>query len=245
MPEDINDDVPARHIGTFHKSGTALFESILRTAQGRNLLTFWPMHQKAPKPDAWDVAFDFHSVSFFDNFQPDANQARYVICVRDPRDMIISAAYYHMKSREEWLKLPREALNGMTYQEKINSLPDMQSRFRFEISPRGCSNWEINKMLRIPFGSPSLYVTRLETLVTDYDLEEFRRIFKFLLFPADVQEKLVQIAHDNSLFSGKVKNTKHVRSGKAAQYLTEFDEETKELYETTFGDAAERLGYPS
>lgn len=198
---------------------------------------------KTPEPDHWDVAFDFHSTFFFDAFEPDADLARYVICVRDPRDIVVSAAYYHMKSDEEWLHKPLPRFSGLTYQQKINSLPDMTARFHFEMENSAGS--AIEKMLRTPFGAPSLYLTRLETLVEDYDLEEYRRIFDFLAFPPDLRDALVQIAHDKSLFSGKVRSSRHVRSGKPAQYLTEFDDETLALFKATFGDAAERLGYPA
>ncbi len=229
-----------RHIGTFHKTGTVLFGSILRQARATGVLVPWLMHETKAPPD-WDICFDYHSRILLAGFEPDEGKARYVISIRDPRDVIISAAYYHCRAAEPWLHQPSAEFGGQTYQEKILSYPDMQDRFRFEMEH--ISKEEIEGMLQVPLDAKSLHVTRFETLVVDYNLKEFDRIFSFLAFESQTRAALVDIAFQNSLFSGQVNRPSHVRRGSARQWLTEFTPATLRRYEALFGDAAARLGY--
>ena len=235
-------DQTRRHIGTFHKTGTALFESILLSAQKSGLLVPWFLHD-GPAPAHWDVAFDYHSKTLLGTLDPDPARARYVISMRDPRDVIVSAAYYHCRAPEAWLHKPQRRLGGMTYQDKINSLPSMTDRFLFEME--NSAYWQIQEMLNVPQDAPSVLVTRLETLVQDDDLFEFHRIFAFLRFGPEVMLEQMRLAYANSMFSGKFETTVHARSGKPAQYLTEFDDRAMARYVEVFGDAAVTLGYPA
>lgn len=229
-----------RHIGTFHKSGTALFESILKKARNRDVLVPWLYHE-GDAPHNWEIAFDYHSRKLIKTLEPDPMKARYVICIRDPRDIIVSAAYYHCSSKEEWLHVPQDKFGGMTYQEKINSLDDIQDRFLFEME--NSSYWQIQNMLSVPLSAESIYLTRLEILVKDYKLWEFHKIFDFLEVDTPKLVNLLQIAYENSLFSGNIAKSVHARSGKPAQYATEFSPKTLSRYYEIFGDAAVRLGY--
>ena len=232
-----------RYIGTFHKSGTALFESILVGARAEGLLTPWLFHE-GPEPDHWDIGFDYHTKTLTNTLEPDPDKARYVVCVRDPRDLVISATYYHARSDEEaWLLEPKPEFGGLSYQQKINSYPNMADRFLFEME--NASYWQIFEMGRVPQDQPSLRMTRLETLVQDYELWEFHRIFSHLRFDANAIVALLRLALDNSLFSGRVAPSIHARSGKPAQYLKEFDDRTMARFKEIFGNVAERLGYPA
>jgi hypothetical protein len=231
-----------RYVGTFHKSGTALFETILLSAQKAGVLTAWLLHE-GPAPEHWDVAFDYQTKTLLPTLDPDPARARYAICLRDPRDIVVSAAYYHANADEEWLHKPDADLGGMSYHDKINALQTMADRFLFEMEHT--SYWQIQSMLQVPQDAPSVLITRLETLVQDFDLWEFHRIFAFLQFAPEVMLELMKFAYANSLFSGKLKPTVHRRSGKPAQYLTEFDDRTLARFEDIFGDAAVKLGYPA
>lgn len=245
---------PKRYMGTFHKTGTVLFRGVLHQAKAEGLLTPWLFfrrERKIPEPRYWSVAFDRNAVRLLDSIEPDPDKARYVFCIRDPRDVIVSAAYYHCRSKEPWLHIPRDEFDGLTYQEKINSLPDAQARFVFEMTNQDaefrnrCANGVISAMLRVPQDVPSVYVTRMETLVEDTELVEYRRIFDHLCFEGKKRDRLLEIAHANSLFSKKPEKADHVRSGgRAAQYKSEFSNETMAMYLELFPDAAARLGYP-
>ena len=233
---------PRRYIGTFHKTGTALFEGILVAAQESGLLVPWFLHEGA-EPGHWDVAFDYQSKTLVSSFDRNPATSRYVVCIRDPRDLIVSAAYYHCNADEAWLRLPDQRFGGMTYQDKINSFATMTDRFLFEMEYS--SYWQIQEMLLVPFDAPSFHVTQLEKLVADHELWEFHRIFTFLQFDIETVLDLMKIALKRSLFHGQITPSVHIRSGKPAQYLTEFDDRAMARYEQVFGDAAVKLGYPA
>ena len=230
-----------RLLGAFHKTGTVLWNTILRAAARECSLNIWQMNDGTIQ-NAYDLAFDWHSTKIFSLLQASQVDARAVFCIRDPRDVIVSGAYYHKVSDEAWLHVPRKDLGGLTYQQKINSFANMQECFQFELKHLGGNT--IRNMLKIPFAAQHVLVTRLERLVEDSELHEFGRIFEFLEFDAQTANQLKAIARSKSLFSGKVSNPRHVRSGKPAQYLSEFSPETLALFEQTFGNAAEVLGYP-
>lgn len=231
-----------RYIATYHKTGTALMGKIVRQAGQQGLVEPWIMHE-TEEPESWNLAFQRHARLLYPGFETDKDKARYVIVVRDPRDLIISAAYYHCKADEEWLFRPEEKFDGLNYQEKIKSIPTMEEKFLFEMDHS--SGGQIRMMMRLPFQAESLAITRLETLVTDYDMEEYTRLFKFLDFAGDDLKAMVDIAERNSLFSGNVKKSVHVRSGKPAQWKTEaeFTDKCVEKFNSLFPDAVEKLGY--
>lgn len=229
-----------RYIGTFHKTGTVLFQQIIQTAARKGIISTWLMHKGDP-PAKWDVAFDYHTNSLIKTLCDDAEAARYVISIRDPRDVVVSATYYHCQSTEAWLHVPRREFGGMTYQEKINSLTTRTDQFLFEME--NSTYKVINDMLKVPFAVPSIYVTRFENLVQDYEMREFRKIFHFLRFEEEVIPALIDCAHSNSIFSGRIHRSSHIRSGKPGQHLDEFDNVAAKRFEQLFGDAVAKLGY--
>ena len=229
----------AKYISTFHKTGTVLLANILRGSEKAGHIKLW--HMTFDEPQEWELAFSTHTHRIFDRMAAERETGRFVISVRDPRDVVVSAAYYHCKSEEEWLHKPRPKFGGMTYQEKINSLEDTQDKFLFEMD--NSSGNVIRQMLSVPIYLPKLYVTSLEKLTTDYELEEYERIFTHLGFSGAQLEGLKQAAFKNSLFSGRIKNTVHVRSGKAEQWRKEFAPSTLARFNELFPDAPFRLGY--
>ncbi len=226
-------------IGTFHKTGTTLFNNILRQLEKTAGLIVWNP-DRGPKPEAqWDVCFNWHSNFGAIDVWPENHPT--TIVVRDPRDVVISSAYYHMKSTEGWLHVERPEFDGMTYQQKINSLVDMKSRFLFEMEHTAKDN--IRAMLNRksdPAFRDALFV-RLEDLVDDVELKFFSQIFSHLSFSGSGLTAALDAAHRMSLFSGHT--NKHVRDPKPAQWLSQFDDELHHAFTDRFGNAAERLGY--
>src|SRR5438477_10494050 len=67
----------------------------------------------------------------------DDPDSRILHLIRDPRDVIISGMHYHRSSREQWLKKPKAEFDNVSYQEKLNSLPDDFRRYLFEMQNSG------------------------------------------------------------------------------------------------------------
>jgi sulfotransferase family protein len=239
--------------GAFHKTGTVLMNKVFRNVAKNLELKFY--HSKKKKGDAgdWDVAFVPRS-----RFAKVAGDRpwRAVVCIRDPRDVVISAAHYHCKAPEKWLHRPREEFGGRTYQQAMLDLPSDEERYLFEMAHSAKKT--IRAMLALETPPENVVVTRMELLAVDTELEEFRRIFTFLGFGDGQMKACLKGARKASLFGrteqlAQKKKTEeeaqkflvHRRSGgRPAQWRTVFTPRVMAAFVAQFGDAAERLGYP-
>jgi hypothetical protein len=228
-------------IGTFHKTGSVLMVRIWRDGCKKLGLRFWPIYpDRREEPPAWDVCFEDHS-----RFAPPllTHPHRGLLVIRDPRDIIISGMHYHRRSEEEWLHRPRPSFGGLTYQQKINSLPTEEARLLFEMRHVGGRTLAEIEAARAAF--PHFRVERFEDLVTDVDLKAYRALFTWAGFAGTALETLLQVAHDHSLFSGKVDNPGHIRSGRPEQWREGFSQRVMQMFVEAHGDLPERWGYAS
>lgn len=229
-------------VGTFHKSGTMLmFKIFTQIAVRRGYRLSAP--RRRPPIDEWDIFIDAHSR--FDT-GPLPPTARGIVVIRDPRDMVISGAHYHARLTpgppEAWAHIPRPAFGGLTYTQKIASLPDDEARLSFEMDNMAAAT--LKRMAHFAEPSPTFRNIRFEDLVTDSELTTYRGVFEWLgLRPRDIDAAL-RIAQANSIFSGQLK-TAHVRSGRPEQWREHFTPALHAQFRRNFGDLAERLGYPA
>lgn len=222
-------------VGTFHKTGTVLMRNILKAIAGEFGLRFW---EQGPEPaDGWDIRF--HGGSAFRNEL--ALPHRGIIVIRDPRDVVVSAAHFHCRGREGWLHRPDPRFGGLTYQEKISGLADDDERYIFEMEH--FSGPVIRDMLKRAQPRPHFMIVRFEDLVTDVELQHYRTMFSHLGLPADMLPRWLETANRYSLFSGHVKPHLHVRSGRPAEWREKFGPRVLAEFRSRFGDAAEALGY--
>ncbi len=227
-------------VGTFHKTGTSLMRKVFREVAKKHALRFW-RRSKDREPDAWDICFDDHS-SFLEAGLL-GKRSRCVISIRDPRDIVISAARYHVWAREPWLDVPRRIYNGRSYREAIASLPTERERFIFEMD--NSSGGTIKRMLAIDQADERILVVRLDDLIVDRDYVQFGRIFRFLGFSEEVVPSCLAVARRHSLFDKKFKSNDHVQHTTPALWRTEFDDDLNAEFASRFGSAIEQLGYPS
>jgi len=234
-------------VGTHHKTGTvwllAIFQKICRELG----LRFSHRQDGQPVVLSQTESVRYHDVLFHEQNRFDLNnpQSHYkgIHLIRDPRDIIVSGCFYHQKSHEEWLHLKREPFEGMSYQEKINSYDALDDQILFEMEHSAKNN--IERMLAWDYENPHFLEVKYEDLILDHDLVLFHRIFTFLGFPGTNIPDILRIAYDNSLFSGKVRNDTHIRSGKSQQWVRYFKPIHKRRFLELFGDALIRLGYES
>lgn len=227
-------------VGTFHKTGTLLMLSVMRRVAHRLGHVMWVRNGEEPPPN-WSIWFDAHS-----RFDGAARERPYraVVVVRDPRDVVISGAFYHCsttKPGDAWVDVAQPKLGGRSYRQAITALPDDAARFLFEMD--GMAAQTISRMAHYVTPDPHTLVVKFEELVSDTELRGYRRIFDWLGLGGDAMEVALAIARDASIFSGKVVSD-HVRSGQPAQWRQHFTPALHAAFRERFGDIAERLGYP-
>ena len=129
----LKGDLPGKIlIGTYHKTGTVwlktLFQSICRYYSLKFYTERSYFESSVNDLSEIDVFLQCHSVFNFDSI---GALYRGIHIIRDPRDVILSACFYHQKSDEAWLHEPRKEFNGLTYQQKINTYEDMDDKLLF------------------------------------------------------------------------------------------------------------------
>lgn len=224
-------------VGTHHKTGSVWLHSIFETICNTHSLVYY-LGKQEHLPEYFDVFFQSHS--WFDLDALDF-PFRGVHMIRDPRDVIISGCFYHQVSQEEWLHQPRNDLQGLTYQQKINSYDNLDDQILFEMEHVGAET--LNEMLNWDYNQDTFYELRYEDLIGDTELVLFHKVFVHLGFPGQVIPSLLAIAYNKSIFSGEQGLSSHVRSGKIAQWKSYFRPVHKERFLALFGNALIRLGY--
>lgn len=224
-------------VGTHHKTGTVWMQKIFGDICRRYGLTMVGRKRNEPPPDQYYDIF-FHAHSEF----PDTRSLHFrgLHLIRDPRDLIVSAAFYHQKSEEGWLHIKQDKFGGLTYQEKINTYTDMGDKLLFEMENSSYDN--IQSIKNWDYDDARFINVKYENIIDDRQLTEFERIFNHLGFRDHVIGWCMIAAYRNSLFSGAARS-EHVRSGKSRQWPNYFGARQKERFDELFGDVLARTGY--
>ena len=129
----------------------------------------------------------------------------------------------------------------MSYQEKINSYEHPDDQILFEMENSGARG--IREMINWNYNNPNFLEVKYEDLITDEELFLFHKIFSFLKIPGSHIPRSLEIAYRKSIFSGRIKNSGHIRSGKTKQWEHHFTKRNKQRFVELFGDALIYLGY--
>jgi hypothetical protein len=150
--------------------------------------------------------------------------------------------HYHRTADEPWLHKPWRSFDGLTYQEKINSLEDDQARYIFEM--RYSARKAIRAMRKWNYKRANTFECRYEHLITDFEAEIFTEVLRHLGFEDHELESGRHIFGANSLFGKKGKNGgAHVRSGEGQQWKRTFNSELASEFIEQFGKVLIDLGY--
>jgi hypothetical protein len=225
-------------VATHHKTGTVWMRKVFKRVAALHALRFFAGKQ-TDLPSDTDIFLQHASRFDLDALPRPAYRGVHLI--RDPRDIIVSACFYHQKSEEAWLHKPEDAFGGRTYQEEINSYESFDEKLSFEM--QNASRHVINAIGSWNYDDPSFLEVRYEDLIADADLRLFHEIFTFLGFPGRILPSTLAIAHDQSLFSGNTGTRRHIRSGVAKQWPQYFRPQHIEQFNETFGDLLVQLGY--
>lgn len=239
-----------RIIGTFHKTGSVLWQTICQKASREGVFRHWHLTEGEADPSA-EVVLSLHAhrtTSILASAgRPVTDMDLWLVSIRDPRDLIISAAHYHGITHEAWCHRPVPEFGGLTYQEKINSFPKMSDRFLFEMEHSAGNAIRGMTALGRELADRAALFVKLEDLLVDRQLEVFRRSFAFLGFSSGQLADLLAIAVEASFFSdpNAVARSTHARAGRVAEFREVFDDRVMARFGSLFPDALEVLGYPS
>lgn len=226
-------------IGTYHKTGTVWMQRVFLNLAKVLETDFHGSHLGtdpiAPKPGFY---LDDHSQ--FPQSLLEADHAGFRM-IRDPRDVVISGAHYHVKSHESWLHTPRDDKNGMTYQQAINACETPVEQYLFEME--NVAFHTCKQMLADFERLPNFATVRYETWMTDADMQDFEATMRRLGFTGDELAAAKDTFFKFSLFGERKHVDKHTRSGKVAQWRGVYTRAMGERFLELYGDALMRLGY--
>ena len=233
-------------IATHHKTGTVWMQAVFRRVARKLKLRFVAV-PKNSLPEAVDfeppaIVFDDHSEFRNCQWLLERPETRILHLIRDPRDVIVSAAHYHCKSDEPWLKWPRAEFDGLSYQEVINRLPDERSRFLFEM--KNSAGRTIEAMRTWQYDRANSLEYKYEDLISDPSGKLMGAAFRHLGFERSELQICRKAFRKNSL-QRRVKsgNSVHIRSGAPREWLKWYDRDLAVQFLRQFGDVLVELGY--
>ena len=225
-------------VATHHKVLTVYMARIFRGYSKITGQTF-SMGSKANLVDyTQDVLLNQHSQFQLEELK---RPQRGIHIRRDPRDVLVSCAMYHMKSKEPWLhRRGAFGITESTYQEKLNSLPTMDQKLEFEMnhSAGAC----ISQMQQWNYKQASFAEFRYEDLMSPEAPELFSAGLASVGFTRTESDLLANLF---VLFSsgGKLANKKHIRNPKSQQWKEQFTSAIEKQFHERFPGVLDQLGY--
>lgn len=259
-------DVPIYIFG-YHKCGTKLLGKVFLQL---SLKYGWEYRSVAGStdkiPDA-DVVFFLHS-QIDDSKLPEKYIGIHM--VRDPRDIIISGYLYHKRTTEEWcvnknfqtsepIKYPQvpnsqmyrsqewkvnylKSLEGMSYQEKINSL-DQDEGIMFEMNHYG--KWTIEDMLKWDFDKANCLELKFEDVMSNYD-NEMMKVFNHCGFSGEqlqVAKAYADKEDINKMSKKDIEKNPHISSAKTKKWERYFTKYHMKYFNDNYVDVLKKYKY--
>lgn len=253
---------------TYHKTGTVLFDHVMRAVAARFGLTVVLHYGLVERVDpAADIALLAHSL-----VSPDfaARPFRGIRIVRDPRDIWVSGYLYHRHCQEEWctntnfdpappITYPRvdysvehylegwkrgylERLGGKSYQRNLLER-DRESGLAFELA--GYTGCTLDAMRGWRQATPGVLQVQLEAVMCDFD-SALAAIFDHLGLSKDECAQAVELArpHDIVRMSDEaVARNGHIHSRTISKWRDYLSAAQIEEFERRYGELIVDLGY--
>lgn len=229
---------------THHKTGTVWMANIFRAIKKQFKRKLHSGQQSGLPPDA-DIFLQDHSKVDLDALRQRGRPVRCVHVIRDPRDVVISGCFYHVKTTEKWANAPRPEFGGKNYRETIAALPTDHDKLVFEMKHTGMKS--IHDMITWNYQDPDVFEAKYEDLIGDTRFVHFRPMMEFLGFAGADLEAVLEIVRAHSLFGGATaessKDPVHVRSGESRQWPKTFTPELRQAFKEIHPQALQHLGY--
>ncbi|MFC1849849.1 sulfotransferase domain-containing protein [candidate division CSSED10-310 bacterium] len=225
---------------TYHKTGTVLFSHILRDIAREFQLKFQSCFQYQVNRDT-DIWLQNHSRV---NFKLLGRPYSGIHVIRDPRDVVVSGYFYHLRCSEAWCLKPKTHLQGKSYQDYLKSLSQEEGLI-FEMTH--VAKYTINTMAQWNYHNSCALEFKYEDIMTNYE-QCFRKIFTYWGFGEPELEKCLEIAHRhnvNRLSEDELKKNSHIHSKELCKWKKHFSERHLNMFQELYGDILVKLGYES
>jgi len=216
-----------------HKVGTLWLTRVLRAVAAEYGLRFFAGEQHQLTADV-DVFLQDHSRVDASALRPHRGSHM----IRDPRDVVVSAYFYHLRTDEAWCHRPRAEYDGRSYQAWLRAL-DREAGIMAEIERS--AGTVIRDMLAWRESVEGFHEMRYEDLLRD-EATGFLRLFDHYGFSADAARRGTEIARRFSIARSSGA-TAHIRSGRPGEWREHFSEAHKRAFKRLTDDAALALGY--
>lgn len=215
-----------------HKVGTVWFQRVLLNVARAYGLSFYAGPHGGVLPRA-DIVVDRNSRLNLAPLPP----FRGSHMIRDPRDVIVSGYFYHLRTDEPFVNKPRDDLEGRTYRETLQGL-EREAGLCLEMSRAQRSTFRA--MRSWDYHNPSFLELRYEDFIAD-ESASFARLFRHYGFREDAIARAQRIA---SRFSRtRVRRGAHIRSGEPGEWREHFTPALRDAFKEQYGDLLIRLGY--
>lgn len=235
--------LPLVAVCTHHKTGTVWMASVFRAAKRHFRLKLHSGAQSA-LPDDTDIFLQDHSKVDLGELRATAarrgRSVRAIHVIRDPRDVVISGCFYHVKTTEKWANKPKPMFGGKSYREAIAAMANDHDKLVFEMENAGGKT--IADMVAWDYHDSDVFEAKYEDLIDDREFQFFKPMMEFVGFKGENLAKMLEVVRDNSLF-GAAAGNEHVRSGESRQWQRTFTPALRAEFEKRFPDALAKLGY--
>jgi hypothetical protein len=223
-------------IGTYHKSLTVFMGRMFR-AFGAATGKSFSRGRSSEVDYAADIIQDYYCAFDWNYVRAEHIGLR---VIRDPRDLVVSAASYHCVADEAWLLKPREDFNGLSYQEYIKSLPNEEERLIFEIDRS--ASYNIRRMLD---WQPQKNITehKFEELVSVHGADLFATTVDSWPLASRQRRLLKDLFIYFSIQGPGSKRLRHINDPSDAKWRKHFTPRVHEHFNRRFPGAVAQLGY--
>ena len=171
---------------THHKTGTSLWKHIFSELEMCCKLKSISITKNNSSENLnlingqWDICRFTHGINNKLLEALDKFDYKCVHSIRNPANIIISAANYHKENKkEEWLTLKKKEFGNMSYQEKISSFENLQQELIWEMN--NASNRTIKDMMKLIKANKSNFKNLdLDYISFDPRMVEFKNLYYFL-----------------------------------------------------------------
>lgn len=171
--------------------------------------------------------------------------------VRDPRDLIVSGYFYHLKGAEPWFRMenPTEkywaAINGKvpagmaentSYSQYLQSLT-LEDGLLAEIEFR---KYQLESLRDWPENS-KIKLFKYEDIIGN-EVDTFKQLFDFMELSA-TEKKVGSFLAKRYALGNKQADKNHIRNASSGQWREYFTEEVSEIFNNQYQDVLEQYGY--